>query len=159
MQTEPKIEILPEKKLIGKRLLMSLGDNKTAALWQSFMPGRREIKNNLTNEMISLQVYFEPLAPGDPEQKFEKWAAIEVADFDFIPDGMESFVLRGGLYAVFQYKGSSAETKIFQYIFGTWLPNSGYLLDDRPHFEILGEKYKNNDPDSEEEIWVPVKLK
>jgi AraC family transcriptional regulator len=34
-----------------------------------------------------------------------------------------------------------------------------YELDDRPHFEILGDKYKNNDPNSEEEIWIPIKLK
>jgi AraC family transcriptional regulator len=37
------------------------------------------------------------------------------------------------------------------------LPASGYELDDRPHFEILGERYKNNDPDSEEELWFPVR--
>jgi len=39
------------------------------------------------------------------------------------------------------------------------LPNSDYELDNRPHFEILGKKYKNNSADSEEEIWIPVKLK
>jgi AraC family transcriptional regulator len=39
------------------------------------------------------------------------------------------------------------------------LPNSNYHLDDRPHFEILGEKYKNADPGSEEEIWIPIKAK
>lgn len=41
----------------------------------------------------------------------------------------------------------------------TWLPASDYNLDNRPHFEVLGEKYKNNDPTSEEEIWIPIKLK
>jgi AraC family transcriptional regulator len=30
-------------------------------------------------------------------------------------------------------------------------------LDQRPHVEVMGEKYKNNDPDSEEEIWIPIK--
>jgi AraC family transcriptional regulator len=39
------------------------------------------------------------------------------------------------------------------------LPNLGYTLDDRAHFEVLGEKYKNNDPLSEEEIWIPIKKK
>jgi hypothetical protein len=24
---------------------------------------------------------------------------------------------------------------------------------------LLGEKYKNNDPDSEEEIWIPIRKK
>jgi len=27
------------------------------------------------------------------------------------------------------------------------------------HFELLGEKYKNNHPDSEEEVWIPIKEK
>jgi hypothetical protein len=31
------------------------------------------------------------------------------------------------------------------------------MLDNRPHFEILGEKYKNADPDSEEDVYIPVK--
>ncbi|MDP5096829.1 MAG: GyrI-like domain-containing protein [Flavobacterium sp.] len=39
------------------------------------------------------------------------------------------------------------------------MPNSEYQLDNRPHFEILGAKYKNNAPDSEEEIWIPIKRK
>ncbi|EPE83362.1 GyrI-like small molecule binding domain protein [Leptospira noguchii str. 1993005606] len=40
------------------------------------------------------------------------------------------------------------------YIFQEWLPNSGYKL--KPHFELLGSKYKNNDPTSEEEVWIPI---
>ena len=60
---------------------------------------------------------------------------------------------------IFDYKGSSTDTSIFQYIFRTWLPSSSYQLDDRPHFEVLGAKYKNNDPESEEEIWIPIKPK
>ena len=39
------------------------------------------------------------------------------------------------------------------------MPASEYILDKRPHFEILGEKYKNDDPASEEEVWIPVRLK
>ena len=79
--------------------------------------------------------------------------------FDSVPDEMESFTLSEGLYAVFDYKGSSSDNSIFQYIFMTWLPNSAYQVDNRPHFEVLGEKYKNNDPNSEEEIWIPIKGK
>jgi AraC family transcriptional regulator len=95
-----------------------------------------------------------------PQTMFEKWATAEVSDFNTIPDGMKSFVLAGGLYAVFHYIGdASAAGPTFQYIFGTWLPASEYELDHRPHFEILGEKYKNGDPKSEEDIWIPIKLK
>jgi AraC family transcriptional regulator len=54
---------------------------------------------------------------------------------------------------------SSGASAFFQHIFSEWLPNSDYRLADRAHFEVLGEKYKNNDPSSEEEIWIPIMVK
>jgi AraC family transcriptional regulator len=156
----PRIETISEKKLVGKKITMSLAQNRTAELWKSFMPKRKEITNRLTNDLISLQVY-----PPDyftafkPENEFEKWALTEVSNFDFVPHEMNSFLIPGGMYAIFHYKGLNTDTSIFQYIYSTWLPNSDYVLDNRPHFEVLGEKYKNGDPDSEEDIWIPVKLK
>jgi AraC family transcriptional regulator len=158
----PVIKNLDEKKLIGKRIKMTFADNKTFELWKSFMPGRKEIRNNLTNELISMQVYDNSFDFSNFNQDiiFEKWAAIEVEDFGTIPAEMESYTLTGGLYAVFIHKGAASQgAKTFQYIFGTWLPGSDYLLDNRPHFEILGEKYKNEDPNSEEEVWIPIKPK
>lgn len=156
----PEIKILKEKKLIGKRIKMTLADNKTVELWKSFMTERNEIQNNIGTELYSMQVYGHLYFNNfNPNAEFEKWAALEVTDFNSIPDSMETFVLKGGLYAVFTYKGSSTDIKIFQYIYGTWLPNSIYILDDRPHFEILGEKYNNEDSNSEEEIWIPINKK
>jgi AraC family transcriptional regulator len=154
----PRMVTLETKKLVGKRMTMSLADNKTGELWRNFMPRRNEITHTLSSEMISLQVYpAKYFVHFNPASEFEKWATVEVADFDHIPKQMETFTLQGGLYAVFDYKGSSTDNSIFQYIFGTWLPNSNYALDNRPHFEVLGGKYKNNDPNSEEEIWIPIK--
>jgi AraC family transcriptional regulator len=154
------IETLTSKKLIGKHLTMSLTNNKTQELWKSFMMSRKEIKNNIGTSLYSLQVldplYFNNF---DPNKEFEKWALIEVTDFNNIPHDMETFELSGGIYAVFIHKGSSIDNKIFEYIFTNWLPNSEYNLDNRPHFEILGEKYKNENADSEEEIWIPIKPK
>lgn len=139
---------------------MSLANNKTGELWKSFMPKRREITDTLTNDVISMAVYKPThFANFKPTNEFEKWATVEVADFNHVPNKMETFVLKSGLYAGFDYKGSSKEPSTFQYIFGTWLPSSDYVLDDRPHVEVLGEKYKNNDLTSEEEIWIPIRLK
>lgn len=160
MELIPRIELLPEKKLIGKRMIMSLANDKTGELWRSFMPLRKEIQGRTGTELYSLQVY----GPGyfnnfDPNTNFEKWAAMEVSDLEHVPEGMEVFILKGGLYAVFHYKGLNTDHSIFQFIFSKWLPGSEYMMDDRPHFEFLGEKYRNNDPDSEEEIWIPVNHK
>lgn len=156
---QPRIETLTEKKFVGIRLAMTFANNQTSELWKTFMPRRKEIENNLTTQLFSIQVYppLHAFTVFNPDAPFEKWAAIEVSDFENIPGGMESFILQDGLYAVFHYKGLSTDNRIFQYIFGKWLPNSEeYVLGTRPHFEILGEKYKNNDPDSEEEIWIPI---
>ena len=124
------------------------------------MPRLGEIENRLGDERFSVQIY-PPLffTNVDPNTEFEKWAAVEVADAAVLPDGMEAFTLPGGAYAVFDYKGSPNDTGIFEYIFRDWLPNSEYVLDQRPHFEILGARYKNDSADSEEEIWIPVSPK
>ena len=92
-----------------------------------------------------------------PNLEFTKWAAVEVSQIDSIPANMETFVLEKGLYAVFHHKGS--DSSIFNYIFSEWISKSKYNIDNRPHFELLGEKYKNNDLNSEEEIWIPIKPK
>jgi AraC family transcriptional regulator len=149
---------LPQKKLIGMRRTMSDSYNTTGELWRSFMPRRKEIRNNISDDLYSLQVYAPAFFSNfSADSHFDKWAAIEVADLDNVPDGMESLNLSGGLYAVFFYKGSSTDaSNVFTHIFREWLPNSSYALDDRPHFELLGDKYKNNDPNSEEPIWIPI---
>lgn len=156
---EPRIPIITVRRLVGKKITMSSSGDKTHELWKSFMTGKNKIKNNISSELYSMKFY----GPGffddfNPDRNFEKIAAIQVSDFNYVPDGMENFILPSGLYAVFQYKGKASEASYtFKYIYYEWLPDSGYVLDDRPHFEILGEKYKNDDENSEEEIWIPVK--
>jgi AraC family transcriptional regulator len=147
------------RKLVGKRLVMSFADYKVGELWSNFMPRRKEVNNKLSNDLISITVYkSNHFLNFSPTNQFEKWATIEVSNFDDVPSEIETFTLPGGLYAVFDYKGLNTDDSVYRYIFGEWIPNSDYDLDDRPHFEILGDKYKNNDPTSEEEIWIPVKL-
>ncbi len=158
----PRIEVLTEKKLIGQRLTMSVKEDQTFTLFRSFMPRRKEIQGAVSTDVLCIQVYEKNLDFKEitVDTRFEKWASVEVKDFEHIPDEMEPFTIPGGLYAVFHYTGTSANfAPTFRYIFFDWLPKSGYLLDKRPHFEILGEKYKVNDDQSEEEIWLPVKHK
>jgi AraC family transcriptional regulator len=125
------------------------------------MPGRKEIKNNVGLELYSVEVYCPQFFDKfDPYTEFDKWAAVEVTDFDTIPHEMAAIRSPSGLYAIFLYKGPASEgQKIYEYIFRTWLPNSDFLLDSRPHFAIMGDKYKHEDPGSEEELCIPIKPK
>lgn len=156
---KPRIQTLSEVLLIGKKLRMNLMANQTQTLWQNFMPNRKEILNSIGDELYSVEVYdslsyFSSFSPAD---KFDKWAAVRVADHEMVPAGMEALIIQSGLYATFSFKGLDSEAPaMYQYILGTWLPNSEYQLDNRPHFAVMGEKYKNNDPDSEEEFWIPI---
>lgn len=154
-----RIETILEKKFIGQKLIMSFSTNETAELWRSFMPRRKEIQHTVGLELFSIEVYppsfFDSFNPDIP---FEKWAAVEVSDLGQIPDCMTHFVSPPGEYAIFIHKGPASEgPKTYQYIFKEWLPHSEYALDHRPHFAVMGDKYKHNQPDSEEELWIPVR--
>jgi AraC family transcriptional regulator len=156
-----RFEILAEKKLLGHKMILSMNNERTRELWQGFMPAKNEIKNSIGNDLFSVSIYppnyFDSF---NPDNTFEKWAAIEVKDFKHVPVNMQTLIIPSGLYAVFLYKGAAGDgAKVFGYIFRSWFPASDYLPDNRPHFEILGAKYNNDSPTSEEEIWIPVKKK
>jgi AraC family transcriptional regulator len=158
---EQRIEKISKKIFVGKSMTMSFAENKTAELWKSFMPLRKSIPHSVGTTLYSLQIYpsnfFNPFKP---TAAFTKWALIEVRDFSNVAEGMTTFTLEEGLYSVFVHKGPASTGHIsFQYIFNTWLPHSAYELDNRPHFEVLGENYKHDAQDSEEELWIPIKPK
>ncbi|MEI7509459.1 MAG: GyrI-like domain-containing protein [Flavobacterium sp.] len=153
----PTIKTFPNTKFIGKNLSFTYSDYRAFELWSSFMPRRNEIQKVIGFELYNIQINpdnfdFHPNTP------FVKWAVVSVSNFDFIPEGFETLEIQEGLYAVFQYKGDQSNSPaFFNAIYTEWLPASNYELDYRPQFEILGEKYKTNDPNSQEEIWIPVK--
>lgn len=156
---DPIIRTLTEKKLIGRSTEMSLTDNKTFELFSGFMPNKKYVLNTIGQDIYEVSIhnsdYFENF---NPNNSFEKWATIEVSDFNSIPDGMKTLTIDGGLYAVFKYKGMAKDFgKFIGGIFMEWLPKSEYLLDARPHFNVLGAKYKHNHPDSEEDVWIPIR--
>lgn len=163
MISEPVIKDIDPKKLIGIQIATSLADDKTSLLWNRFMKLKDSIKNTTGDQLFSVQVYGEKFMNGefDTQSQFSKWAATEVYNFDEIPKGLKKLEIPAGKYAVFTHEGTAKEfAKTSTYIFNEWLPDSDYNLDDRPHFEILGEDYKGpEDPDSKEDIWIPIKVK
>ncbi len=158
----PRIVKIAKRKLVGLQIETSISENKTLALWQKFKPQVKSITNKKTTDFYSIQMYNHDfdIQQFSPTTRFEKWAAIEVENFKNIPDGLEKFTLSTGKYAVFIHKGTPKEFhKTAAYIYGIWLPSSTYQLDNRPHFEIMSENYNPNDPNAEEEVWIPVKEK
>jgi AraC family transcriptional regulator len=151
---EAKIIELGPKKFIGIWMMMSLSDNKTSDLWRWFMPRLGEINNRVSGEFISLQNYGENWT-FSPDKPFKKWALVEVSSVGDTPADMEAYELQGGKYAVFTHHGPASKAPAtMKHIFIEWLPESGYSLDNREHFEVLPENYNPMDPNATEEIWI-----
>jgi len=155
-----RIETIEDRLVVGMKTTTSVLtiNEKTKRLAQSFMPRRSEVKFRIGKHVFSIQNYDKAYNPSDLNAEFEKWVAIEVDNIEKLPDGMSSFVIKAGMYAVFHFKGSVSEfPKSRAYIFQQWLPNSGYQLDYRAHFEILSEDYSKDLQNIEEDIWIPIK--
>ncbi len=140
-------------------LEMNLLDYKAVDLWNRFMPLRNSIENKIDSNLYSITKhsndYFNQFSPAKP---FMKYAGVAVTKEVTAPNDFTCVKIEGGNYVVFNYKGSSAKAnEAFNNIFTNWFPKSEFkIATDRFHFEILGEKYKKNSDDSEEEIWIPI---
>lgn len=160
MELHPKIIQYKSQKIIGLHTVNSLAKDKTKMLWQELMPRRNEVNSRIGSAVYDLKIYPEELQMQDftPVTEFDKWAGIPVENDSTIPEGMRSYTIPEGTYAVFIHKGpASSFPNTMHKIFTEWLPQSNYQLEDRPHFEILEETYNPLDPNAEEEIWIPVK--
>lgn len=157
---EPIIVESAPKTLVGFSVEMSYANNQTGRLWGQFMPRRKEIQNLVSQDKFSLQMFSEDFNwyTANENTKFVKWATMEVSETNDLPEGMKALDLKGGLYAVFTHRGPASDfPTTLEYILNKWLPSSEYEPDySRPQYELLGDKYKNNDPSSEEEIWFPI---
>ena len=90
--------------------------------------------------------------------KYYYIASYEVESLNDIPAGMVGKDVAAANYAVFTYRGSiSGLPKFFQFIYGDWLPASGYKMD--PAMMCDFERYPEPVTDMENalvEIWVAV---
>jgi len=157
----PEIIEIPEKLLVGMRLKMSYTKDLTQKLFGEFMPLHKQVLHAANQGFFAVHIYEDDfqLQHFTPHTIFEKWAAVEVTAFETLPPNMESLTIPSGKYALFVHKGLGATfPQTIQYIYQEWLPNAPYEYDNRPYFERMGEKYYGfENPESEEEIWVPIK--
>lgn len=156
----PRIERSKELRLLGFRTRMSIAQDTTRELWGRFMQVSKAIANKSSTEWYSVEIYPDSYFDSyDPGKSFEKWAAVAVEKSTFSrPSGLEELYIDEGLYAVFSYEGPASKVhRLYQYIFVDWIPGSGFALDPRPHFALMGAGYKGEDPNSREELWIPVR--
>ncbi|MFT4815229.1 MAG: AraC family transcriptional regulator [Pseudohongiellaceae bacterium] len=106
-----RIPLQSDKLLVGIAAKMSMASDATPKFWQRFMPRRKEIQKAVGEILYSVQSFSESdgFVGFTPETVFEKWAAVEVASRNSVPDEMQLFVLGGGHFAVFGHCGPPGE--------------------------------------------------
>ena len=78
------------------------------------------------------------------------------ADGASLPPGMARLDVPAGDYAVFEFAfGQLGEA--YPFIFGSWLPGSGYVQDARPLLERYGTDFCPDQPASPMQVRVPVR--
>ncbi|MCF8340234.1 MAG: GyrI-like domain-containing protein [Chitinophagaceae bacterium] len=156
----PVVKQMPDKLIVGRRIATSSAQYNPFELWSKFMPKRKEILNTISPELFSVQVFQENTFSSttfNENTLFEMWAAVEVSKIEQIPTELESTIIVGGAFVTFILKGEQPTlTEHYNYIINDWLPKEGYRIDNRAHFQVMGDKYKRNDPNSEEEVWIPI---
>jgi len=149
---------LPQTILVGCSAEMSYSNHQPALLWQKLMPFRNRILNKTNEDLYSVEIYPSGFFNEFNAQRlFTKIAGIPVTQLSPLPDGLGVFEIPAGSYARFVYQGTAqGAAEFYNTIFTKTLPMVGLKVDERPHVAIMGEKYRHNDPSSEEFILIPI---
>jgi AraC family transcriptional regulator len=94
-----------------------------------------------------------------PKEKCRYYACITVSP-DAKADGEVGIMdTKAGMYAVAGFRGKSdIFRKAYGFLYGEWLPESGYQPDDSPAFEVYTREPENEaDPTFSFDLYVPAK--
>ena len=161
---KPVIKEIREIKIVGmeKTTTLSTSYVDIPKLWDDFCKRMCEI-NNIKND----KVFYEARKPDlnfnmndfTETTEFTEIAGLEVNEIRDTPDGMVNIIIPKGKYAVFTHKGFAKDLRqTYEYIWGTWLPNSNFEADLKYDFELYGERFKGPDnKESEIDIYIPLK--
>lgn len=149
-------------KIIGVKGKTSLKNNMIPKLWETFRKRRDEIKNVVSPGksygVCPMEVNFN-LHDFTVDMEYAEIAGLEVGNFADVPPGMVTHIIKPGCYAVFKHIGKISELRFtYDYIWGTWVPNTSYQLDMRDDFELYGDDFYGLDSDqSVVRIYLPLK--
>lgn len=155
---EPKFIEFEEFSVIG--MMANFNDDTKKGipdLWREFGPRMHEVSNRI--EGTTYGVCF-PTALD--EESFDYMASVAVENFNKVPDGMVARTVPAHKFAVFTHKTGDDTMhndlqKSMQYIWGTWLPNSGYEHAKVPDFELYDSRMDPTTDTGEFDLYLPIK--
>jgi len=148
---EAKIKSINEFKTVGITYFGNNTKGEIPKLWEVFNSRYKDI-NNKTKAGLCYGICEDM---PDAQGRFHYTACAEVGDFLNIPDGMEAKVVPAGKYAVYTFAESMDKLgEFYETIFGKWIVESGYQMDERPQFELYDERFMQN---GEFDLYMPIK--
>jgi len=157
----PKIETVPKMLLIGyEKIIPSIYsnynnyDHTLREFWQKFLLNKDNIKNVNLERSIGLAKCDKHI---NDDELLAYLACSEVSSLEEIPEGMVHYELSESTYAIFTNIGTGNKTSFtVNYIYGTWLPQSGYKRADGDDFEVFDHRYIPDSPDSISDYYLPI---
>jgi AraC family transcriptional regulator len=154
LSMEPRIVHHAPFTVVGLQIITRPMSPEIPALWPRFFQRIHEITDILEGH-ASYGVM--QMVPGEPAGRMRYLAAVSVAEGTAAaPDGMVAERIAGGPCAVFEFPFSELHTA-FDYMFGTWMPKSGFRQADAPLYERYGETFDPSDPSSRMEVHIPLR--
>lgn len=160
MDEQTRVEVAEPRFEHGQFLLIAgLGGRFTQdttdgipELWEKFIPHLGKIPGQKN------EVTFGVCCNADGKGGFEYIAGVEISKLDDLPEQYRWIEVQPQDYAVFEHKGSLDQLpETFQYIWKTWLPQSGHQAADAPEFERYSEDFNPKLNTGVLEIWLPLK--
>ena len=145
-------------KIVGMKVITTQKNNTIPQLWDKFNPRCSEIKN-IAQKGVCVGICPNVVTKDfDENTKFAYIAGMIVENFDNVPKGMETLEIPAQKYAVATHKGSlDTLHDTYHYLYAEWLPNSDYEFWPSAEIEWYDEQFKFSSPDSEFDIYIPVK--
>lgn len=158
MTTPCHITFLPKLNLIGKSIVTNRTKNNTYELWKAFKQELSRIAISNPEYYYAVEQYSNTYFDSyHPEKPYNQWACITVPDGITLPTNWNNLIVSEGLYAIFKYKGTAADAHhTIRSIHEAWLPISGYVLANRPHYALMHSDYDPLNPTAEEHFYIPI---
>jgi AraC family transcriptional regulator len=121
-------------------------------LWEQFIPHLGKVPGQKSQATYGI------CCNPDGQGGFEYVAGVEIDKLDDLPETYRWVEIQPQRYAVFEHSGPLEQLpETFQYIWKTWLPNSGREAADAPEFERYSEDFNPQLNTGVLEIWLPLK--
>jgi AraC family transcriptional regulator len=138
---------------LGGRFTQETAPKQIPKLWEKFVPHLGNVPGQQGEATYGV------CCNPDGKGGFEYIAGVEISKLDDLPEKYRWIEIQPQYYAVFEHKGSlDTLPQTFQYIWKTWLPQSGREAADAPDFERYSDDFNPKLNTGVLEIWLPLKV-